>query len=91
MTALELELEGVRFYRDPKGLRAQGPKGRADLTETLRVEVDRRISMVRDPRKLHGGERCELCGDELAVGRGGWCSLCVAARQKALRMLGVIS
>ena len=85
MTALELAAAGVRLVVAGGRVTVEGPRGRADLMAALREEVSRRVPVMRDPRRAHTSSgTCETCGDTMANGRGGWCTLCAAARHKAL-------
>jgi hypothetical protein len=91
VTALELVAAGVRFARAGGKVRVLAPKGRADLVEAMRVEVDRRIALVGSgdiPRNATGAGACDVCLDALANGRGGTCTLCDIARGKAVDRTG---
>jgi hypothetical protein len=92
VTALELVAQGVVFSRARARVKVLAPKGRADLVETLRLEVARRVpklggqTMARDLTQPRG--RCETCGDPMKLYLAGMCDLCVAARGKALEKSG---
>lgn len=91
MTALELVAAGVRFGRTLGRLRIMAPKGRADLVDAMRVEVERRVKLVGTgeiPRNATGTGACDVCLDLIGNGRGGMCALCVIARAKAVDRSG---
>ena len=85
MTAADFAREGVRFTRSAAGLRIQGPKGRADIATALREEISRRVPMLATMPPSRGYGTCDGCGDALPAHRGGFCDLCSAARERAVR------
>lgn len=94
-TAVDFMAAGIVFESSGGHRTARGPAGRPDLVEALRAEIERRvprfygdIQLVRDQisRLLGAPPRCdfcELCADRMENGRGGVCSLCGIACQKA--------
>jgi hypothetical protein len=87
MTAQDYITRGVVFGRTTDGvLTASGPTGERSLMQALHDDIARRVDGVREmPKpKQRGDETCDACSDALANGRGGWCHLCVLARQSLL-------
>lgn len=86
MTALDFAAAGITFTSSGGAYTIRGPRDRRDLMGELLAEVERRMSAMREPRKLadHTPDTCETCGDRMAPGRGGWCALCVLARRRTL-------
>lgn len=80
MTALELELQGVRFLGGHPP-RVRGPR---ELGDAIRAEVDRRKPRVDPLPPAADYGACCCCGDPMPTHRGGMCGLCVLARWKVL-------
>lgn len=91
MTAAELVAQGVVFIRFGPYLLVEGPVGRADLLQTLRDEVARRVPHLCELPKATAGRygQCEGCGDAIAHYTAGFCPLCSLARRKALELAGM--
>ncbi len=105
-TARGFARAGVVFTITGGNVAVAGPPGRTDLLNALRDEVERReLAFAKqfplDPRTpvprvalpgvdVDRASACDACGDGMENGRGGMCSLCTIALQRALRKAGRI-
>lgn len=80
----ELYARGARSGHEGGKLFLECPPA---LDEELRAEIYRRAPAMAAPRRIPGiySGACDACGEPLPAHRGGWCPLCTAARDVALR------
>lgn len=85
VTWAELHRRGARWGTEKGQIFFEAP---ADVEPELVADIHRRVPMMRNPPLLdvpRTGGACDACGEPLPYYKGGWCPLCTAAREVALR------